>query len=167
MATPNLPPFIRPGGSPPPTPFEPPKQQGLPRPTKQPDLFGRERLAREAEAARRGEARHTESLITLATLLPIPERHRVVDALVRSFGTEDLPLRVEKTEGVAGGDACLVRTRIPVWTLESYRRQGATEEEILVNFPTLRRPDLLSAWIYVSGFRKEIEEAMRANEEDD
>lgn len=31
---------------------------------------------------------------------------------------------IEKTPGVQGGEACIVRTRIPVWTLEAYRRLG-------------------------------------------
>jgi uncharacterized protein (DUF433 family) len=31
---------------------------------------------------------------------------------------------VERTAGVAGGDACIERTRIPVWVLEGYRRLG-------------------------------------------
>ena len=29
---------------------------------------------------------------------------------------------IEKTPGVCGGAACIVRTRIPVWVLENYRR---------------------------------------------
>ena len=55
---------------------------------------------------------------------------------------------VEKTPGVQGGDACVVRTRIPVWTLESYRRLGWDDERILANFPTLRQADLVYAWLY-------------------
>ena len=29
---------------------------------------------------------------------------------------------IKKVPGVQGGDACVVRTRIPVWTMEAYRR---------------------------------------------
>lgn len=71
---------------------------------------------------------------------------------------------VEKTPGVAGGAACLVRTRIPVWLLESYRRQGLAESKILASYPTLRAADLVHAWSYVEAHRAEIEEAIRANE---
>jgi hypothetical protein len=35
-------------------------------------------------------------------------------------------------------NAPLVRTRIPVWTLENYRRLGWAEVAILENFPSLR-----------------------------
>ena len=72
---------------------------------------------------------------------------------------------VEKTPGVVGGDACIVRTRIPVWALENYRRLGWTEARILENFPTLRAADLVNAWTYVGAHREEIEQAIRENEE--
>lgn len=72
---------------------------------------------------------------------------------------------VEKTPGVAGGDACIVRTRVPVWTLENYRRLGWSEARILENFPTLRAADLVNAWGYVGSHREEIEQAIRENEE--
>jgi uncharacterized protein (DUF433 family) len=48
---------------------------------------------------------------------------------------------IEKTEGVSGGEACVVRTRIPVWAMENYRRLGWTEAAILENFP--RMPTLM------------------------
>ncbi|KPV54550.1 hypothetical protein SE17_03060 [Kouleothrix aurantiaca] len=71
---------------------------------------------------------------------------------------------VEKTPGIQGGDACIVRTRIPIWTLESYRRLGWNDERILTNFPTLREADLLYAWLYVDANRQEIEAALREQE---
>ena len=72
---------------------------------------------------------------------------------------------IEKTPGVQGGDACIVRTRIPVWTLEAYHRLGWDNEQILANFPTLRAPDLMYAWLYVDANREEIEQALREQEE--
>jgi uncharacterized protein (DUF433 family) len=48
---------------------------------------------------------------------------------------------IEKTPGIVGGSACITRTRIPVWTLESYRRLGATTQQIVEAFPTLRPLD--------------------------
>lgn len=68
---------------------------------------------------------------------------------------------VEKRPGVQGGDACIVRTRIPVWTLEAYRRLGWTEQQLLDNFPTLRPADLAYAWLYVDANPEEIEQALR------
>lgn len=71
---------------------------------------------------------------------------------------------IEKTPGVNGGDACIVRTRIPVWTLEGYRRLGWNDEQILANFPTLRAADLLYAWLYAEANKQEIEQALHEQE---
>lgn len=71
---------------------------------------------------------------------------------------------IEKTPGVQGGDACIVRTRIPVWTLETYRRQGWDERQLLANFPTLRPADLVFAWFYVAAHPDEIEQALQEQE---
>jgi uncharacterized protein (DUF433 family) len=72
---------------------------------------------------------------------------------------------IEKTPGVRGGDACIVRTRIPVWTLEAYRRLGWDDAQLLAAFPPLRPPDLRYAWLYVAGNAAEIEQALREQEE--
>jgi uncharacterized protein (DUF433 family) len=71
---------------------------------------------------------------------------------------------IEKTPGVCGGSACVVRTRIPVWVLEGYRRRGWTEAKLLESYPTLRAADLVHAWAYVSAHRHEIDEEIRQNE---
>jgi|HubBroStandDraft_2_1064218.scaffolds.fasta_scaffold21162_3 uncharacterized protein (DUF433 family) len=71
---------------------------------------------------------------------------------------------IEKTRGVAGGSACLVRTRIPVWSLENCRRLGWTERALLKNFPTLRLQDLQAAWSYAARHKSEIDREIRNNE---
>ena len=71
---------------------------------------------------------------------------------------------IEKIPGVVGGDACIVRTRIPVWALENYRRLGLSESQILANYPSLRAADLVNAWAYAEAHKKEIEKAIRENE---
>lgn len=72
---------------------------------------------------------------------------------------------VEKTPGVQGGEACIVRTRIPIWTLEAYRRLGWDDATLLDNFPTLRPVDLFYAWLYVAGNSQEIEMVIRKQDE--
>ncbi len=57
-----------------------------------------------------------------------------------------------------------MRTRIPVWTLENYRRMGWTESTILENFPSLRATDLVNAWAYADAHANEMESTIRANE---
>ncbi len=71
---------------------------------------------------------------------------------------------IEKIENVAGGEACIVRTRIPVWTLENYRRLGWSEAAILENYPALRAADLVNAWGYVDAHIDEINRAIEENE---
>ncbi len=73
---------------------------------------------------------------------------------------------IEKTPGVVGGAACIVRTRIPVWMLENYRRLGWTEARLLENYPTLRAVDLVNAWAYADAHKEEIEQAIKENEVD-
>ena len=73
---------------------------------------------------------------------------------------------IERTPGVCGGSARIVRTRIPIWTLESYRRQGATESGILKSFPSLTAGDLVNAWAYVAINSQEIEKDIFENEAD-
>jgi uncharacterized protein (DUF433 family) len=87
------------------------------------------------------------------------DKVRVFQRLARDL-TNGWP-GVEKTDGVQGGDACIVRTRIPVWTLEAYRRLGWDDAQILASFPTLRAEDLWYAWLYVEGNAAEIEQALQ------
>ena len=90
------------------------------------------------------------------------EKAAVVERLAQKIG--DTWPGIEKTPGVAGGAACVVRTRIPLWVLESYRRVGWTEAKILTNFPALRAADLVHAWAYIDSHRQDIEQAIRENE---
>jgi uncharacterized protein (DUF433 family) len=73
---------------------------------------------------------------------------------------------IEKTPGVCGGEACIARTRIPVWILVNARRIGITEAELLYDYPTISAADLTNAWAYAEAFPEEIEIAIRKNEED-
>lgn len=85
-------------------------------------------------------------------------RISALEALLRGRG-------IEKNPGVCGGAACIVRTRIPVWTLEAFRRQGATEAQMLASYPTLNAADLVSAWAYVALNEAEIDAEIRENDE--
>ena len=91
------------------------------------------------------------------------EKAQIVQSLVRDIA--NVWPGIQKTPGVTGGDACIVRTRIPVWVLENYRRLGWTEAQILDNYPTLRAVDLVNAWAYADAHRDEIDQAIRNNEE--
>ena len=50
--------------------------------------------------------------------------------------------------------------------LEQAKRLGTSEGELLLNFPTLRAEDLVNSWAYARSHREEVEDQIRANEED-
>lgn len=101
----------------------------------------------------------------LAAALPDEFFHsRVSESQPPPLETSDFP-SIVATPGVCGGSATLIRTRIPVWTIERYRQLGASEAEILANFPSLQAVDIAQAWSYAARHRAEIEAEIRQNEE--
>jgi uncharacterized protein (DUF433 family) len=91
------------------------------------------------------------------------EKAQVLQHIVQDLG--DAFPGVETTPAVSGGDACIVRTRIPVWLLVRFRYLGMSEADLLHNYPTLRAEDLTNAWAYYRAHRDEIEQAIREHEE--
>jgi uncharacterized protein (DUF433 family) len=65
---------------------------------------------------------------------------------------------------VCGGSPRVAGTRIPVRTLEEYRRLGATQEDLLRSYPSLRSEDLANAFSYADGHREEIDREILENE---
>jgi type III restriction enzyme len=64
---------------------------------------------------------------------------------------------IQKTPGICGGNARIHSSRIPVWTLVSFRLQGASDEELLRNYPGLNPQDLEAAWAYYASNPVEID----------
>ncbi len=85
---------------------------------------------------------------------------REVEQLIAGLGAG-----IDCAPGVCGGEPRIAGTRIPVWTLEQGRRLGASEADLLRDFPGLRAADLVNAWTYVASHLDEIETQIRANEE--
>ncbi len=71
---------------------------------------------------------------------------------------------IESRADVLGGEACVVRTRIPVWLLMQLQRLGASEADLLRDYPTLRAEDLTNAWAFAAAHPKRIETEMALNE---
>ena len=90
------------------------------------------------------------------------EKTQILQWVVQDLG--DAFPGVESTPDVCGGDARIVRTRIPVWVLIQARRLGTSEADLLRNFPTLRAEDLANAWAYYRSHPDEIEQQIRENE---
>ena len=71
---------------------------------------------------------------------------------------------IESTPDVCGGEARIVRTRIPVWLLAHARELGSSEAELLNAYPTLRAEDLTHAWHYARAHAEEVQRDIAANE---
>ena len=67
---------------------------------------------------------------------------------------------IKKTPGVCGGNARIRETRIPIWTLVSFQKQGASQEELLRNYPSLTVEDLAAAWLYYQKKPEEIDQVL-------
>lgn len=95
---------------------------------------------------------------------PPAERARLLETMaLEAAGT--FP-GIDASEGVCGGAACIAGTRIPVWLLEDYRRQGLSEAQLLAAYPALKAEDLFHAWAYVRQRRDEVSHAIAVNEGD-
>ncbi|MGB2607692.1 MAG: DUF433 domain-containing protein [Isosphaeraceae bacterium] len=71
---------------------------------------------------------------------------------------------IEKTTGVCGGAVRIAGTRIPVWQLVAARETGASEGQLLMDFPRLEARNLVDAWAYAADHLEEIRAQIHANE---
>lgn len=90
------------------------------------------------------------------------EKAQLLQWIARDLG--DAYPGIESTPGICGGEARIVRTRIPVWALVQFRNLGASEADILMQYPTLRAEDLTNAWVYYRAHKDEIENQISENE---
>lgn len=90
------------------------------------------------------------------------EKAQVLQWVARDLG-EAFP-GIASDPAIAGGEPCIVRTRIPIWLLVQARRLGTSEAELLRSYPTLHAEDLVNAWAYHRAHRDEIEAQIAENE---
>ena len=77
--------------------------------------------------------------------------------LIKNEGQSTLKESViQSTPEVCFGKPRIRNTRIPVWLLVSFRNQGASNQELLRNYPSLTLNDLQAAWDYYSNHKNEI-----------
>ncbi len=101
----------------------------------------------------------TEKLISRMTRA---EKAQVLQWIVQDLG--DAFPGIESNTGVAGGVACIVRTRIPVWLLEQARLLGATDADLLQAYPSLRAEDLANARSYARTHSDELAQLIAEND---
>ncbi|HTQ10617.1 MAG TPA: DUF433 domain-containing protein [Fimbriimonadaceae bacterium] len=78
---------------------------------------------------------------------------------------KDSPGPIKSTPNVMGGDACIRNTRITVWTLIDYKRQGLSDSELLAAFPGLNASDLIAAWDYYASHSEAVDAERRRHED--
>ncbi|MBX7209142.1 MAG: DUF433 domain-containing protein [Verrucomicrobiaceae bacterium] len=99
-----------------------------------------------------------------ALLLPKGDQMRL--QAVVALEVVDAHPGIDFNDRVCGGSARIVRTRIPVWLLESLRRGGRTDAELLAAYPSLTAEDLANAWNYARSHRDEMDREIAANGDD-
>ena len=93
-----------------------------------------------------------ESLIQVIETLP-PEDYVLFQKQLTTHS-------IQKTPGLCGGQARIRSTRIPVWRVIALQNQGASDNEILRNFPGLTLFDLAIARAYYANHTEEIDRAI-------
>lgn len=100
-----------------------------------------------------------EELETQLLALTPTEKAEVIRLLAQSLNNS-WP-GITKTPDVCGGDACIAKTRLPVWLFVSLRRQGSSDAELLQFYPQLNAANLVNVWTYAEANSEEIETALR------
>nr|MDO8117321.1 DUF433 domain-containing protein [Candidatus Sigynarchaeota archaeon] len=101
----------------------------------------------------------------LVARMSTKERASFFQRMLRFFG--NVQVGIDMNPRTCGGEACIIRTRIPVWLLVRARQLGTDDADLLKAYPTLRAEDLANAWAYYSYHREEIEHQILENEADE
>ena len=64
---------------------------------------------------------------------------------------------IECRPNIQGGDACIARTRIPVWVLAAMHKQGDIVDDLLEAYPNLTAAQVHAALSYYYEHRAEID----------
>jgi type III restriction enzyme len=76
-------------------------------------------------------------------------------------------LEIRRTPGVCGDRACVGATRIPVWLLVAFLKDGLTEESLLQSYPQLTPTHLRLVRDYWDRHRDEIDRDIREEEDEE
>lgn len=106
-----------------------------------------------------------EQVTALIDGLTPEERSKVLAHIVEMMNIRELG--IQHTPGVCGGRARIRDTRIPVWIIVEAKKAGASDLDILRNFPSLTAEDLTNAWRYYLGHRPEIDQDLKEQEQEE
>ncbi len=103
-----------------------------------------------------------EELEDMISRLSRSEKAQILQWVARDLG--ETFAGIDSSPDIFGGEAHIVRTRIPVWVLVQARQLGTSEADLLRSYPALRAEDLANAWAYTRLHREEIERDITENE---
>jgi len=84
---------------------------------------------------------------------------------LKEIATE-VALEIRKAPGVCGGAACIGATRIPVWLIVSFLKQGATVHGVLQSYPQLTGEHLQLVRNYYQSHKAEIDRNIQEQDDD-
>jgi uncharacterized protein (DUF433 family) len=102
-----------------------------------------------------------ESVRDAMLLLPKGDKARLLSVIALEI--IDSHPGIDIREGICGGSARIIRTRLPVWLLESSRRAGSPNAQLLSAYPSLTAEDLAHAWNYARSHREEMDREIAGN----
>jgi uncharacterized protein (DUF433 family) len=83
---------------------------------------------------------------------------------LRTWQTTKVFPGIVKTKGICGGTACIVRTRIPVWSMIEWYNMGLSDTKLLKMYPSLTLSDLVSVRHYYEQNTEEIDTLILENQ---
>ncbi len=99
-------------------------------------------------------------------VLHMPKGDQVRILTLVALEVADAHPGIDFKDNVCGGSARIIRTRLPVWLLESLRRGGKTDAELLAAYPSINAEDLANAWNYARTHHDEMDREIAANGDD-
>ena len=81
---------------------------------------------------------------------------------------QKLPLgtHIVRTHNICGGSPVIAGSRIPVWIIAGWYKQGMSLDEIMDTYPHLRPEQICAALTYYFEHQAEIEMEIQSNDED-
>jgi uncharacterized protein (DUF433 family) len=102
-----------------------------------------------------------ESVRDAMLLLPKGDKARLLSVIALEI--IDSHPGIDIREGICGGSARIIRTRLPIWLLESSRRAGNTDPQLLSAYPYLTAENLANAWNYARSHREQMNREIAGN----
>lgn len=105
-----------------------------------------------------------DSIRDAVLLLPKGDKVRILSLV--ALEVSNAHPGIDFQDNICGGSARIIRTRLSVWLLETLRRGGKSDAELLAAYPSLTAEDLANAWNYARTHREEMDREIVANGDD-